>query len=243
MAVKATNQITITDVTDAYSIFMDNNGYTYMSNVSNYISGSCITNIRALNGNSDVTVSVTSANIAFYTQGSSSPMANPPFTKSVTSSNSGKLATVTFTAVQSAQLTTPIDAVIPVEVDDGTITVNKRFTLSAAPKGETGQQGGTGPQGPAGKDALVLSVLASSGTVFKHSDDSTVLTAHVYYGGVEKIVNASTGVIADSLGTVKWYKGLNTDAQTSPWPQAKGSITISASDITNAQAYTCIIDK
>lgn len=243
MAIKATNQITITDVTDAYSVFMDNDSYTYMASTSDYISGSCLTNIRALNGSNDVTVAVTSADITFYSQGSSSPMANPPFTKSVTSSNSGKLATVTFTAVQSAQLTTPIDAVIPIKVDDNTITVSKRFTLSATPEGQQGTQGPQGPTGPAGDDAITLSVLASNGTVFKNNNGSTVLSAHVYLGGVEKTVTAGTGVVDGGLGTVKWYKGLNTDTQPSGWPKAAGTLTVTAGDITNAQAYTCTIEQ
>ena len=99
-------------------------------------------------------------------------------------------------------------------------------------KGETGETGATGPKGDtgaAGADALTISITSSNGTIFKNNTGSTVLTAHVFKGGVEQTVN-SDGTVS-GIGTVKWYLG-STLVSTSK------SITVSASSITNTATYT-----
>lgn len=101
-------------------------------------------------------------------------------------------------------------------------------------------KGVQGDPGAAGEDAITVSITSSNGTVFKNNSGSTVLTAHVYQGGTEKTVNASTGVVADSLGTIKWYKGEGT--QPSGWPVSAGTLTVAASDVANVQAYTCKLE-
>ena len=111
---------------------------------------------------------------------------------------------------------------------------------SSDPQYSVAKQGQTGA---AGADAITVSVTSSNGTVFKNNSGSTVLTAHVYKAGVEKTVNASTGVVADSLGTIKWYKGSASDTQPSGWPKAAGTLTVSASDVTNVQPYTCQLES
>ena len=65
------------------------------------------------------------------------------------------------------------------------------------------------------------------GTIFKNSAIETVLTAHVYQGGVEV-----TGAALTALGTIKWYKdGSSTAAATGQ------TLTISAGDVTNKATY------
>ena len=102
--------------------------------------------------------------------------------------------------------------------------------------------GKQGQQGNAGKDAISVSVVSSNGTVFKNNSGSTVLTAEVYQGGVKKTVNASTGVVDGSLGTIKWYKGAPADTQPTGFPKAAGTLTVQASDVANIQAYTCQLE-
>ena len=377
MATKASGQITITDITDAYSVFMDSEAFTFNADASSGISGSCVTNITALCGTSAVTVSVTQSNIKFYDQSGTQITTNIPFTATVTSGNSGKTATITFTAASGATLASPVEAEIPISVDS-TITATKRFTLSAAKTGAQGSAGATGKgissvvtyfqrtntnsaptagtsspwsttmtapdasnhylwafdyytytdsshsnstvrlasqyndatkwysgtgitgtsttptifsgsgitkanvddqylntstgntyvcttagdaatakwkytgnmkgaagqngtNGTNGADAIAISITTNNGTVFKNNSGSTKMTAHVFKGGVEQSVVENTGVCG-TLGTVKWYKGLPTDTQPSGWPQSKGAITISASDVANAQAYTCQLE-
>lgn len=369
MAVKSSNQITITDITDAYSVFMDSEAFTFNADTSWGISGSCATNITAMCGTAAVNVAVTQANIKYYEQGSTTPMSTPPFNATVTASGDNKTSTITITAVSNATLQNPVEVEIPVSVDS-TITVTKRFTISAAKTGAQGSagaagkgissvvtyfqtnnsstkpsagtsspwsttataptasnhymwafdyytytdsshsnsgvrlaaeytdaskwsqgtaltgdsgsitgyaglvgdqylnsstgntykcvtagtsstavwnyvgniKGANGTNGTNGADAITISITTNNGTVFKNNSGSTKMTAHVFKGGVEKTITENTGVVADSLGTIKWYKGLPTDTQPSGWPQSKGAITISASDVTNAQAYTCQLE-
>lgn len=92
-----------------------------------------------------------------------------------------------------------------------------------------------GATGNAGADAITISITSSNGTVFKNNSGSTVLTAHVYKGGVEQSIT-DTGVCG-SLGSIKWYKGTSTTAIAT----AK-TLTVSASDVTNSQAYTCQLE-
>jgi hypothetical protein len=99
-------------------------------------------------------------------------------------------------------------------------------------KGETGDKGATGA---AGADAISISITSSNGTVFKNNSGSTVLTAHVYKGGVEQSITDAG--VCGSLGSVKWYKGTSTTAAAT----AK-SITVSASDVTNSVVYTCQLE-
>lgn len=96
-------------------------------------------------------------------------------------------------------------------------------------------KGTNGKNGENGKDALVLTITASNGNVFKNSSGSTVLTAHVYKGGVEQTV-ADNGTVS-GLGTIKWYKtGKSTAVATAK------TLTVSANEITNSQAYTCQLE-
>lgn len=101
--------------------------------------------------------------------------------------------------------------------------------------GDTGPKGDTGATGSAGADALTISVTSSNGTVFKNNSGSTVLTAHVYKGGVEQSITDAG--VCGTLGSVKWYEGTSTTAIAT----AK-SITVSASDVTNSVVYTCQLE-
>ena len=111
---------------------------------------------------------------------------------------------------------------------------------SSDPQYSVAKQGATGNPGA---DAINVSITSSNGTVFKNNSGSTVLTAHVYKAGTEKTVNASTGVVADSLGTIKWYKGSPSDTQPSGFPKSAGTLTVAASDVANVQAYTCQLES
>lgn len=108
-------------------------------------------------------------------------------------------------------------------------------------QGEQGPQGDPGPQGPQGEtgangvDAITLTITSSNGTIFKNNSGSTVLTAHIYVGGVEQSITDDG--VCGTLGSVKWYKGSSTTVMAT----AK-SITVSASDVTNAAVYTCQLE-
>lgn len=243
MAIRSSDQITIVDVTDAYSVILTSEAYTFVGGVSGAASGmTCTTQAVAFCGtNQCSSVIVNKDNITCPT-GISASVAN-----------SGTSA-VTITFTTTATIGSACEATIPVTVDG--ITVNKKFSFAVAKTGATGQtgakgdkgdkgdtgatgaagaKGDTGATGAAGADAIAISITSSNGTVFKNSSGSTVLTAHVYKGGVEQSIT-DTGVCG-SLGSIKWYKGTGTTAVAT----AK-TLTVSATDVTNAVAYTCQLE-
>lgn len=96
--------------------------------------------------------------------------------------------------------------------------------------------GNKGDTGAAGKDAIVLTITASNGIVFKNNTGSTTLTAHVYLGGVEQSITDAG--VCGTLGSIKWYKGSSTTAVST----AK-TLTVSATDVVNSESYTCNLEK
>ena len=99
-----------------------------------------------------------------------------------------------------------------------------------------GTHGATGSTGAAGADAITMSITSSNGTVFKNNSGSTVLTAHVFKGGVEQSITDAG--VCGSLGSVKWYKsGSSTAIATAK------TLTVSASDVTNSVAYTAQLEQ
>jgi len=95
-----------------------------------------------------------------------------------------------------------------------------------------GYAGTNGTNGTNGADALTLVVTSSNGLIFKNSAIATVLTAHVYKGGVEV-----TGDALTALGTIKWYKdGSSTAAATGQ------TLTIDAGDVTSKATYVAQLE-
>ena len=238
MAIKASNQITITDITDAYSVFMDNDTYSFMASNSYAISGSCLTNITAMCGTDETTVSVTQANIKYYEQGSSTAMTSPPVTASVTSGNSGKLVTVTFTANNGAVLQNPIDAVIPIAIDGGTVEINKRFTLSSTPKGDTGQGGAAGKGISSITTYFQRTNTNSAPTAGTSSPWSTTMTlpdeSNHYLWAFDRYTyttgdptNSTVRLAAQYNDACKWYSGTGiTGTSTTPTVFSGSGVTL-----------------
>ena len=119
------------------------------------------------------------------------------------------------------------------------ITYTDNTTSTSYSVGMMGATGATGPKGDtgaAGADAIVLSITSSNGTVFKNNSGSTVLTAHVFKGGVEQSITDAG--VCGSLGSIKWYKGTSTTAIAT-----SKTLTVSAADVTTSVAYTCQLEK
>lgn len=111
--------------------------------------------------------------------------------------------------------------------DDSTST-----SYSVAAHGATGAKGDTGA---AGADAITLTITSSAGTVFKNSSGSTVLTAHVFVGGVEQTITDAG--VCGSYGSVKWYKGSSTTAT-----KTGKTLTVSASEVTTTMNITAQLE-
>lgn len=300
MAIKAGDQITIVDVTDAYSVILTSESYTFVGGTSGATSGRCTTEVVAFCGaNQCPIVNVTASDIKCPTG----------ISASVSGSGTSKVI-ITFDL--TATLSTDCEATIPVLVDG--IEINKKFSFAVAKTGAPGATGATGkgiskvetfylttasssgvttstsgwsttPEptttdkkyiwsyqkttytsgnptnstpaiigthgttgatGAAGADAITVTITASNGTVFKNNTGSTVLTAHVYKGGVEQSITDAG--VCGSLGSVKWYIGSGT--QPTGWPKTSKTITAGASSgsgidvvVANITAITCQLEK
>ena len=360
MAIKAGDQITIVDVTDAYSVILTSESYTFVGGTSGATSGKCITEVVAFCGSNQIT-EVTVGDI----------ICPPGISASIEGSGTPKV-TITFNITST--LSTSCEATIPVHVDG--IEINKKFSFAVAKSGTSvtvsstsvtyqagdsgitaptgewkesvpsvangqylwtktyveysdgnkttsysvsykgtngtngsngtsvtvsstsvtyqasdsgtttptgewkesvpsvangqylwtktlvtysdgakteaysvsykGTNGTNGKDGAAGADAITITITTSNGTVFKNNTGTTVLTAHVYKGGVEQSITDAG--VCGSLGSVKWYNGSGT--QPAGWPKTSKTITAGASIgsgidvvVSNVTAITCQLEN
>ena len=128
MAIKSADQITIVDVTDAYSVMLTREAQTFVGGTSGVAAGqSCSTEAVAFCGtNQSQRVEVSAADIVCPTG----------ISAAVTNSGTSKVK-ITFTTTET--ISTDCEATIPIMVDG--ITVNKKFGFAVAKAGTNGKDG------------------------------------------------------------------------------------------------------
>lgn len=124
MAIKASNQITLIDLTDGYSVVLTNESHTFLG-TTNSVQGTQTTTcmIQALCGSEQVACSVGAI--------------SAPSGLSIVSDGKTPIPTLTITATSA--LTASGSIQIPVQIGD--ITITKTFSYSIAFKGDTGSNG------------------------------------------------------------------------------------------------------
>ncbi|MBO7449798.1 MAG: hypothetical protein J6U54_05455 [Clostridiales bacterium] len=214
MAIKASDQITVVDLTDAYSVVLSidaitlNGGQTTLGSQKQVV-----VNVLAFRGADQLDPSVTQSQIVCPTNVSAS-----------VGSVSNHVLPITFTFAAALNAAGTIQ--IPVVVDSD-ITITKVVSFSIAFSGTPGSPGA------AGADAITLTITSSNGTIFKNTAIATTLTAHVYKAGAEV-----TGSSLSALGTIKWYKdGGSTAVGTG------ATLTISAGQVTDKAYYTAQLES
>ena len=148
MSVKASSQVSMLDITDAYSVTLTSEAFAFVGNTSGAPSGlSCATQVIAYCGTQrcpKVTIGTVSC---------------PSGISASISNNGSNAPTITFTT--TATITAACEATIPVTVDG--VTINKKFSFAVAKtgaqgpqgvKGDTGATGATGPTGPQGPQGV-----------------------------------------------------------------------------------------
>ena len=170
MAVKGTCQITLIDMTDAYSVMLTSETHTFQGNSVGAPAGStCSTEIVAYCGSDLCTkVSITAANIKC-----------PTGISATVSNNNTVSPTVTFKT--TAIITGSCEAIIPVVVDD--ITVNKKFSFAVAKTGVTAPGGNLVKNGY----GEYLDNTNFNGGVFTKGDCPDGAYGYFTYGKTEKI--------------------------------------------------------
>lgn len=216
MAIKTADQISIVDVTDAYSVILTSDAHTFPGTVSAAKAGSCTTQIIAMRGAEQIAASVVLSEIVV------------PNGVTVTKDSHATSPTLTI----SVSTAVTADGVVKIPVHIGDVTLNKEFTYAIAFTGATGAAGAAGKNGTNGADAISMTVTSSNGTIFKNSAIETTLTAHVYKAG-----NELTAEQIAALGTIKWYKDGSTTAIATG-----AALTIDAGDVTNKATYTAQLE-
>lgn len=217
MAIKASNQVTLTDLTDAYNVVLSSDSCTFVGDTDSVNATQTVkVTATALRGADVVPCSI--GTITYSTSGISA------------TAGTGTSPEITITATTS--LTKAGTITIPITIPDAGVTINKVFSFAIA---FTGAKGATGSPGAAGADAITMAITSSNGFVFKNTAVNTVLTAHVYQAGKE--LTASTTPTLASLGTIKWYK----DGSTTPVGTGQ-TLTIDADDVTDSASYTARLE-
>ena len=145
MAVKSSNQITLIDLTDAYSVILTNDSDTWIGDTDSVKNTqSTTTQVMALCGSEQVACTVGTI--------------TPPTGISAVSDGKSPSPTITITATSA--LTTGGSFNIPIEISGG-ITINKVFSWGIA---FTGAKGTTGATGAAGKGISSTTVTYQAGT-------------------------------------------------------------------------------
>lgn len=228
MTVKAAAQQTLIDMTDAYSVFLTSEAYTFPGTTSGAVNGSsCTTSVLVYRGDTQMDCSVTAASIVKPTS----------ITVSVDNTTNTKEPKLTITTTSA--LTGSADIELPVVITGAGITITKKFSVSVAKTGNTGVTGANGingtngTNGTNGADALMVVITSSNGFIFKNTSIDTKLTASVYKGGA-----LLTDANLTSLGyTIKWYKDGGATAV-----QTGSSLTISAGAVSGKTNYVAQLE-
>lgn len=127
MAVKASNQMTLVDLTDAYSVTLTNENYTFLGDTDS-VNGtqSTTTKVMALCGSEQV-----ACKVGTITTGVSG----------ITAVSDGKSPVPTITITATSSLTKGGSFDIPIEIGTEKITLTKTFSYAIAFTGKTGATG------------------------------------------------------------------------------------------------------
>ena len=149
MAIKSSDQISIVDVTDAYSVILTSEAYTFAGTTSAAKAGSCTTQIIAMRGSEQIPASVTVGNITKPT--------------GITVSSDGNSTSPTLTITASSSFTAAGVVKIPVVLENN-ITIIKEFSVAIAFTGATGAKGDPGQTGATGKGVSSVTITYQAST-------------------------------------------------------------------------------
>lgn len=213
MAIKAADQITLIDVTDAYSVMLTSEAYTFVGGVSGVSAGqTCSTEAVAYCGQNQCSSVTVDAKAITCPTGISATVENSGTAK----------AKITFTT--TATVSIACEATIPVVVDG--ITVNKKFSFAVAKAGMNGQNG---------KDGTSVTISSKSVTYQVGTSGTTAPTGT----WSESIPSAGTGQYLWTKTTVTYSNGTKTEAYGVSYQGTNGtngkngtSVTITSKSVT-----------
>lgn len=154
MAIKASSQVTIIDVTDAYSVTLTSETYTFMGDTTGAPAGlSCTTQAVAYRGDQICSVEVSKIQCPSGITGevaddegnvgSVDDEGNVVFTDDEGNAITKRITSPTIKFTTTATIEEACEAVITTKVGDG-VTIDKKFSFAVAKTGAQGEQGVAG---------------------------------------------------------------------------------------------------
>lgn len=206
MAVKASNQKTLMDLTDGYSVILTNDNYTFLGDTDSVSSTQSTTcQIQALQGANQVACEVGEI--------------TTPAGLSIVSDGKTPIPTLTITATSALKQSGSVT--IPVVIGD--ITINKVFSWSIAFRGQDGQDGA---------DGTSVTVTSTSVTYQAGTSGTTKPTGQ----WSANIPNVPAGQYLWTKTVVNYSDGKSTEAYSVSRSASDGqdgaSVTITDTDIT-----------
>lgn len=147
MAIRSADQISIVDVTDAYSVVLTSEAHTFPGSTSAALAGSITTQVIAMRGAEHVAAKVTISEIT------------KPSGVTVSSDNDATAPTLTIAVTTSVTA----GGIVKIPVHIGDITITKEFSFAIAFKGTNGTNGEDGTSVTVSSTAVTYQV-SSSGT-------------------------------------------------------------------------------
>lgn len=206
MAVKASNQKTLMDLTDGYSVILTNDNYTFLGDTDSVSSTQSTTcQIQALQGANQVACEVGEI--------------TTPTGLSIVSDGKTPIPTLTITA--TAALKQSGSVTIPVVIGD--ITINKVFSWSIAFRGQNGQDGEDGTSVTVSSTSVTYQV-GTSGTTKPTGQWSTSIPSVPAgrYLWTKTVVNYSDGKSTEAYSV----------SRSASDGQDGASVTVTDTDIT-----------
>lgn len=223
MAIKSSDQISIVDVTDAYSVILSSESHTFKGGVLAALAGQTTTKVIAMRGAEQVNASVVLSEIT------------KPSGVTVTSDNNTKEPTLTI----SVDATVTVGGIVKIPVYIGDIKITKEFTFAIAFKGDKGEdadpitieeqsityQGsssGTTPPTESWKSSIDETTVPDKGylwtkTYLKYSDGTETESYSVSYKAVDGI-DATPLTITEKK--VQYQKSSSATTQPTTWLDA-----------------------
>lgn len=181
MAIRSSDQISLVDLTDGYSVILTNDSYTFAGSTSAAQAGSTTTTVLAMCGANQVAAAVDNASIVAPT--------------GVTTSVDNNATQPTITISVTTSVTTGGTVDIPVSLDNGNIIIHKYFTYSIAFTGASG----TSSQWYTGTKITGTSTTA---TAFSGSGISSAKVGDMYLN--TSTMNTYRCTVAGAASSAKW---------------------------------------
>jgi len=194
MAIKSSDQISIVDLTDGYSVILTNDSFTFAGSTDAALAGSTTTTVVAMCGSGQVPATVDNSAIVAPS--------------GVTTSVDTDATQPTITISVSTSVTQGGTVDIPVSLDGGNIVIHKLFTFQISFKGQTGAAGSSAQWYSGTK----ITGTSTTATAFSDSGITNAQVGDMYLN--TDTMNTYRCTVGGAASAAKWVYVGNIKGQT-----------------------------